>query len=473
MSDGRNLRRKLSPSAGQLDGDDDVDYVDELTREAMEEDHGVEEKDDVDVEMEMQDEGEQFQSQAPADTTALKNAAELFPDDTYLSQSQQSEEISPYRPPTRFDGNLDEGELPPDWDVTVDERQLWGQTVADDERSNGIDDDNDADAMSAGTDDERKMSEKMKADMYDDLDSETLPPPLTIGKEEVIPVPEPKKPLTSWIKFSLDCRAKMKEEGVKLPFKETAAYIASAFKALSPEERAKYDEEAAADKARYMEELKAYQEYRIAHLENIGGSLSHHGLETEPGELVLPLARIKRIAKLDENVKNISSEGAVAMTKATELFIQYAAIKTLRTANSKGIKRALRLDDFFDTVLRDRPLQFLKWDFKKPKKVETAPDVKAAEVQAAKSQAKQAREDAKKSKSSIFNFFGKAKDTVENKKSVNSTSNESSMEVQEEHDKAQEDHGNKGTLGDLSPTKTVVSDTARGWDSEDRLFLDP
>ena len=58
-----------------------------------------------------------------------------------------------------------------------------------------------------------------------------------------------------------------------------------------------HDEEAAADKARYMEELKAYQEYRIAHLENIGGSLSHHGLETEPGELVLPLARIKRIAK--------------------------------------------------------------------------------------------------------------------------------------------------------------------------------
>lgn len=250
-----------------------------------------------------------------------------------------------------------------------------------------------------------------------------------------------------------------------MPFKETAAYIANAFRSLSPEERAKYDEEAAADKARYQEELKAYQEYRVAHLDNVGGSLSHHGLDAEPGELVLPLGRIKRIAKLDDDVKKISNDGAVALTKATELFIQYATIKTLRTGHSKGIKRTIRLDDFFDTVIRDRSLEFLKWDFQKPKKVEIAPEVKAAEIQAAKDHTRQAREDAKKSKGSIFNFFGKAKERVENKELEQSTVKESSVGVQEEND--------GGVLASLSPKKKVVSETARGWDAENRTFLEP
>ena len=185
----------------------------------------------------------------------------------------------------------------------------------------------------------------------------------------------------------------------------------------------------------------------------------------EPGELVLPLARIKRIAKLDEDVKNISSDGAVAIAKATEFFIQYAAIKTFKTANSKGIKRSLRLDDFFDTVIRDKPLNFLKWDFKRPKKPEVAPEEKAAEVQAAKDIARQAREDAKKSKSSIFNFFGKPKEKAENDALENSVVNESSMELQEGI--------NENKLVHLSPTKAVASDTAKGWDPEDRIFLDP
>tara|TARA_A100001015_G_scaffold298958_1_gene382401 strand:+ start:1500 stop:2573 length:1074 start_codon:yes stop_codon:yes gene_type:complete len=295
MAGGRKLRRKVDSSAVEEQEDDvgDAEYVDRIAGEAMEEDQGDEEKDDVDLEMEQEEEREreQSQSQAPADTTALKNAAELFPDDTYLSQSQQSsEEISPYRAPTRYEGNLDQGELPPDWDITIDERQEWGQSVQDqdhenDERNNGIDD-NDADAMSM-TDEERQAKEMVEAELDEALNSETLPPPLIYGPEPVVPVPEPKKPLSSWIKFGLDCRAKMKAEGVKLPFKETAGYIASAFRALSQEEKAKYDEEAALDKARYKEELKLYQEYRIAHMESVGSSLSHNGLDAEPGKLTL------------------------------------------------------------------------------------------------------------------------------------------------------------------------------------------
>ena len=89
-------------------------------------------------------------------------------------------------------------------------------------------------------------------------------------------------------------------------------------------------------------------------------------------------------------------------------------------------------------------------------KAQDAMDAKAA---------KQAREDAKKSKSSIFNFFGKPKEKAENDALENSVVNESSMELQEGID--------ENKLVHLSPTKAVASDTAKGWDPEDRIFLDP
>ena len=47
----------------------------------------------------------------------------------------------------------------------------------------------------------------------------------------------------------------MKAEGVKLPFKETASYIAGAYKDLSAEEKKKYEGIANGLKERYLIEM--------------------------------------------------------------------------------------------------------------------------------------------------------------------------------------------------------------------------
>jgi hypothetical protein len=70
------------------------------------------------------------------------------------------------------------------------------------------------------------------------------------------PVPEPKKPVSSWLLFGCRYREKLKVDGVKLGFKETAAKIAEAYKSLTADEKAQYDVEAAADKERYLKEME-------------------------------------------------------------------------------------------------------------------------------------------------------------------------------------------------------------------------
>jgi histone H3/H4 len=53
-------------------------------------------------------------------------------------------------------------------------------------------------------------------------------------------------------------------------------------------------------------------------------------------ELVIPLARIKRIAKLDPEVKNIQKDAGILITKATELFIAFSAVRTAQYASKRG-----------------------------------------------------------------------------------------------------------------------------------------
>lgn len=47
----------------------------------------------------------------------------------------------------------------------------------------------------------------------------------------------------------------------------------------------------------------------------------------EPGNQLLPLARIKKIMKLDEDVKMISAEAPLLFAKATEIFIHELTLR--------------------------------------------------------------------------------------------------------------------------------------------------
>jgi nuclear transcription factor Y, gamma len=64
----------------------------------------------------------------------------------------------------------------------------------------------------------------------------------------------------------------------------------------------------------------------------------------EPGNQLLPLARIKKIMKLDEDVKMISAEAPLLFAKAAEMFIQELTLRAwVHTEQNK--RRTLQRND--------------------------------------------------------------------------------------------------------------------------------
>lgn len=73
----------------------------------------------------------------------------------------------------------------------------------------------------------------------------------------------------------------------------------------------------------------------------------------------LPLARIKRIMKSDEDVRMISAEAPVLFAKACELFIldlsirnwKYSQLHKRRTLQKEDIREAIQKTDIFDFLV--------------------------------------------------------------------------------------------------------------------------
>lgn len=73
----------------------------------------------------------------------------------------------------------------------------------------------------------------------------------------------------------------------------------------------------------------------------------------------LPLARIKRIMKSDEDVRMISAEAPVLFAKACELFIldlsirawNYSQLHKRRTLQKEDVKEAIQQTDIFDFLV--------------------------------------------------------------------------------------------------------------------------
>ena len=73
----------------------------------------------------------------------------------------------------------------------------------------------------------------------------------------------------------------------------------------------------------------------------------------------LPLARIKRIMKSDEDVRMISAEAPVLFAKACELFIldlsihtwNYSQLHKRRTLQKEDIREAIQKTDIFDFIV--------------------------------------------------------------------------------------------------------------------------
>lgn len=87
---------------------------------------------------------------------------------------------------------------------------------------------------------------------------EEIKPKAKRGKKRKDPN-KPKKFMTAYILYSNDVRASVSAANPEAKFGDIARLISKQFKALDPDERAKYDELARLDKERYNREMEGYE----------------------------------------------------------------------------------------------------------------------------------------------------------------------------------------------------------------------
>ncbi|CAK1543607.1 unnamed protein product [Leptosia nina] len=103
---------------------------------------------------------------------------------------------------------------------------------------------------------------------------------------------------------------------------------------------------------------------------------------------VLPLARIKKIMKLDEEVKMISAEAPVLFAKACEIFIHELTLRAWshtednkrRTLQRNDIAMAISRSDQFDFLIDIVPRQDIKFNRLKEETIRTNPPAEPVTV---------------------------------------------------------------------------------------------
>jgi histone H3/H4 len=180
-------------------------------------------------------------------------------------------------------------------------------------------------------------------------------------------------PLTGWMIFSQETREQVMRENPGLVFTEVAKLLGEKYRGLSAEEKERLDGLAKADKVRYLREKEEVREYEAIHGKGSGsGDTSVGGSSSaKPLDLVIPVGRVRKIVKLDKDVKNVSKEAMAVITKTTELFVAYMGVRCAGTASLRGA-RTIRDQDVATTIHSQNAFDFLRLDFPKIPKKPTA-----------------------------------------------------------------------------------------------------
>lgn len=166
----------------------------------------------------------------------------------------------------------------------------------------------------------------------------------------------PKK-IAAYLVFAGEMREPTKAELVaegdaKPGMGDIAKRVGEKWKLLSEDEKAAYKTKAETINAENEREYAA----KIASGEIVEGGEDDKD-ETEP-DLSLPLARVKRIMRLDKEVKNTAVDACRLVSRATELFVESlveGAFQTMKAQKRKTVKHG----DVEHHVLRKARLEFL------------------------------------------------------------------------------------------------------------------
>jgi len=144
-------------------------------------------------------------------------------------------------------------------------------------------------------------------------------------------------------------------EGVGAVARETGQL----WSALSEEEKALYHLKSAEEKETVAKALEQYKDFPDSAI------FGKEEQETKPlvTALSLPLARIRKITKLDPDVKGMSKEALLLITKSAELFTSKLGMETVKVAALLNRRKLLPEDVAHVCVAREQFL-FLREDSK-------------------------------------------------------------------------------------------------------------
>lgn len=127
---------------------------------------------------------------------------------------------------------------------------------------------------------------------------------------------------------------------------------------LSDEEKKVYHDKAQLEKERLTRELQAWKD--------AGGELVEEELlpasnSSANGGLIYPIARTRKICKLDPDVRGLSKEALLLVTKATEVFTSKIGTETMRVAAIQN-RRKLQAADVAQVCASREQFLFLRED---------------------------------------------------------------------------------------------------------------
>mmetsp|Transcript_26809 Transcript_26809/g.39671 ORF Transcript_26809/g.39671 Transcript_26809/m.39671 type:complete len:349 (+) Transcript_26809:46-1092(+) len=171
----------------------------------------------------------------------------------------------------------------------------------------------------------------------------------------VLPTRPIKKARTAYFIFAEEKRpeiqAKHPGEGVTV----VARGLGQLWATLSEEEKAVYQEKAAEERERVAQELAKY---------NLDGiDVAGPQKPTDPNSLIFPVARIRKIIKLDPDVHNLSKEATALITKCAELATIHLGQEAVKVAQLQN-RRKLMPEDVAHVCATREQFLFLREDVK-------------------------------------------------------------------------------------------------------------
>ena len=183
----------------------------------------------------------------------------------------------------------------------------------------------------------------------------------------------PKRARTAYFIFMASKRNQVVEaQTEKTSIGSIAKIIGQLWNDLPIDEKQQYQDIAAKEKVKYKLDLQLYKEQHANDADdndndNDDKDKDNNGngskdKDNDMGVLAFPLARIRKICRLDPEVKGISKEAAILVTKAAELFTARLGKDTFQMAQMQKKRRTLLVQDVVDVAQLKETFYFLKDD---------------------------------------------------------------------------------------------------------------